>query len=48
MGGLSLHPMKEVRVIVDGEHRAFVTGLLDRVNTSGYTVTGNLSGKASR
>ncbi len=29
MGGLILHPMKEIRVIVAGEHRAFVTELLD-------------------
>ena len=28
MGALTLHPMKEVRVIVAGEHRAFVTELL--------------------
>ena len=31
MGALTLHPMKEIRVIVAGEHRAFVTELLDRV-----------------
>ena len=45
MGGLILHPMKEIRVIVAGEHRAFVTDLLDRVNATGYTIIGNLSGK---
>ena len=45
MGGLILHPMKEIRVIVAGEHRAFVTELLDRVNATGYTIIGNLSGK---
>ena len=45
MGGLTLHPMKEIRVIVSGEHQAFVTELLDRVNASGYTIIGNLSGK---
>ena len=45
MGGLSLHPMKEIRVIVAGEHRAFVTDLLDRVHASGYTIIGNISGK---
>jgi nitrogen regulatory protein PII len=43
--GLALHPMKEIRVIVAGEHRAFVTELLDRVNATGYTIIGNLSGK---
>ncbi|MBL8036590.1 MAG: P-II family nitrogen regulator [Nitrospira sp.] len=45
MGGLSLHPMKELRVIIAGEHRAFVTELLDRVQASGYTIIGNISGK---
>ena len=45
MSGLILHPMKEIRVIVAGEHRAFVTQILDRVNCSGYTIIGNLSGK---
>jgi nitrogen regulatory protein PII len=45
MGGLTLHPMKEIRVIVAGEHRAFVTDLLDKVNATGYTIIGNVSGK---
>ena len=43
--GLLLHPMKEIRVIVAGEQRAFVTDLLDRVNATGYTIIGNVSGK---
>ena len=45
MGGLILHPMKEIRVIVAGEHRPFVTDLLDQVNATGYTIIGNVSGK---
>ena len=45
MGGLTLHPMKEIRVIVAGEHRAFVTELLAPVNATGYTIIGNVSGK---
>jgi nitrogen regulatory protein PII len=45
MGGLTLHPMKEIRVIVSGEHRSFVTELLDKVGASGYTIIGNISGK---
>ncbi len=45
MGGLSLHPMKEIRIIVQGEHRAFVIELLDKVRVTGYTIIGNLSGK---
>ena len=45
MNGLTLHPMKEIRVIVAGEHRAFVTELLDKIQASGYTIIGNVSGK---
>ncbi len=45
MGALTLHPMKEIRVVVSGEHRPFVTDLLDKVQVSGYTIIGNISGK---
>lgn len=45
MGGLTLHPMKEIRVIVAGEHRPLVTELLDEIQASGYTIIGNISGK---
>jgi nitrogen regulatory protein PII len=45
MGALTLHPMKEIRVIIAGEHRAFVTELLDQVKATGYTIIGNVSGK---
>jgi nitrogen regulatory protein PII len=45
MSELTLHPMKEIRVVVSGEHRAFVTELLDKVQATGYTVIGNISGK---
>src|SRR5919109_2868499 len=45
MSGLTLHPMKEIRVVVSGENRVFVTELLDKVEASGYTVIGNVSGK---
>jgi len=45
MSGLTLHPMKEIRVIVAGEHRAFVTDLFDRMKATGYTIIGNVSGK---
>src|SRR2546430_17307471 len=45
MGELVLHPMKEIRVVVSGEHRAFVTELLGKVQASGYTIIGNISGK---
>ena len=45
MSGLTLHPMKEIRVIVAGENRAFVTQLFDKMNATGYTIIGNVSGK---
>ena len=45
MSTLTLHPMKEIRVIVAGEHRAFVTDLFDKMKATGYTVIGNVSGK---
>ena len=32
-------------MIVAGEHRAFVTELLDQVKATGYTIIGNVSGK---
>ena len=45
MAGLTLHIMKEIRVIVSGENRPFVTELLDKVEATGYTIIGNISGK---
>jgi nitrogen regulatory protein PII len=45
MSGLTLHSMKEIRVIVSGENRPFVTELLDKVEATGYTIIGNISGK---
>lgn len=45
MSRLTLHPMKEVKIIVQGEHLPFVTELLDRVQASGYTIFSNVSGK---
>lgn len=45
MAALTLHPMKKIRVIVSGEHRPFVTELLDKVEATGYTIIGNISGK---
>ena len=45
MSRLTLHPMKEIRVIVGGEHRSFVTDLFDKVEATGYTIIGQVSGK---
>ena len=42
---MKLHPMKEIKIIVEGEHLHFVTDVLDRIRASGYTVFNNLSGK---
>ena len=45
MSGLTLYPMKEVKIIIEGEHLGFVGDLLDKVKVTGYTVINNISGK---
>src|SRR6185295_6966326 len=45
MNGLTLHPMKEIRIIIQGEHLKFVTDMLDNVKVTGYTIIHNISGK---
>lgn len=45
MGELTLHPMKEIKIVVQGEHVKIVTDLLDRVRATGYTMIHNVSGK---
>jgi nitrogen regulatory protein PII len=45
MTTLTLYPMKEIRVVVSGDHKSFVTELFDRVHATGYTIIGNISGK---
>jgi nitrogen regulatory protein PII len=45
MTGLTLHPMKELRIVIQGEHIKFVTDLLDRIKATGYTIFHNISGK---
>jgi len=44
MSDLTLHPMKELRIIIEGEQLKFATDLLDHKAT-GYTVIHNISGK---
>jgi nitrogen regulatory protein PII len=44
MSNLALHPMKEIRIIIQGEHLKFATDLLDNKAT-GYTIIHNISGK---
>ncbi len=45
MSGLILHPMKEIKIIFEGEHMGFVADLLEKVKATGYTVITNISGK---
>lgn len=45
MNGLTLHPMKEIRIILPGEHLQAATDLLDNVKATGYTIVHNISGK---
>ncbi len=45
MSDIKLHPMKEIKIIIEGEHVHFVTDVLDRIKASGYTVFNNLSGR---
>jgi len=45
MDGLTLHPMKEIRIVIQGEHVKFATDLLDAIKATGYTIIHNISGK---
>ncbi|HUK57152.1 MAG TPA: P-II family nitrogen regulator [Nitrospiria bacterium] len=45
MDGLTLHTMKEIRIILQGEHVKFATDLLDAIKATGYTIIHNISGK---
>ena len=45
MSAMQLYPMKEIKIIIEGEHLHFVTDVLDRIKASGYTIFGNISGK---
>ncbi len=45
MISLTLHPMKEIKIVVQGDQLKFVTDLLDRVGATGYTIINNVSGK---
>ena len=37
--------MKEIKIVVQGEHLKHVTDLLDRVGATGYTIINSVSGK---
>ncbi|MEP6600215.1 MAG: P-II family nitrogen regulator [Nitrospirota bacterium] len=45
MIGLTLHPMKEIKIVVQGEQLKFITDLLDGIGATGYTIIHNVSGK---
>ena len=45
MAAMTLYPMKEVRVVVPGDLKPYVTELFDKVHATGYTIIGNVSGK---
>lgn len=45
MIGLTLHPMKELRIVIAGEHVKFVTNMLDSIKVGGYTLIHNISGR---
>ncbi|MFQ5992528.1 MAG: P-II family nitrogen regulator [Nitrospiraceae bacterium] len=45
MTELTLHPMKEIRIVIQGEHVNKITDLLDTIKASGYTIFHNISGK---
>jgi nitrogen regulatory protein PII len=45
MIGLTLHPMKELKIVIQGEQLKIVTDLLDRTGATGYTIINNISGK---
>jgi nitrogen regulatory protein P-II len=47
MSTFKLSPLKKLEIILEGAHREFATGLLDRAGVKGYTIVGNLSGKGS-
>src|SRR3990172_1312288 len=45
MDSLMFHTMKEIRIIIQGEHVKFATDLLDAIKATGYTIIHNISGK---
>ena len=45
MIGFTLHAMKEIKIVIQGEHLKFVTDLLEGGGATGYTIIHNVSGK---
>lgn len=47
MNNLNLSALKKLEIILEGEHQAFATDLLERAGVTGYTIVNHLSGKGS-
>ncbi|WP_413437829.1 P-II family nitrogen regulator [Sulfuriferula sp. GW1] len=47
MNTLNLSTLKKLEIILEGEHQAFATDLLERAGVTGYTIVNHLSGKGS-
>lgn len=47
MNNLNLSTLKKLEIILEGEHQAFATDLLERAGVTGYTIVNHLSGKGS-
>ncbi|MEZ5094345.1 P-II family nitrogen regulator [Nocardioides sp.] len=47
MDEIELGALKKLEIVVEGEHREFVTDLLDHAGVKGYTIVENLSGKGA-
>src|SRR3569832_1292983 len=45
MKNLNFSPLKKLEIILDGEHQAFFTYILDRAGVKGYTIINKQSGK---
>ena len=43
MDEIELGALKKLEIVVEGEHREFVTDLLDHAGVKGYTIVENLS-----
>ena len=44
MAGSVLHPMKKLEVVIEGEHVAFVEGLMKDAGMTGYTLVRDVAG----
>jgi nitrogen regulatory protein PII len=47
MNNMNLSTLKKLEIILEGEHQAFATDLLERAGVTGYTIVNHLSGKGS-